>query len=418
VAALDLMRSDGLPLCSFALPMAMICYMVLMSKHFAKQFVGAGGISAIKACGTLVRSPTSRLKSELIHWERMSQKCGQRLRPSTLLNFSARQEETTDFNNRVKKIGNQGKTFAATMHSRVGNKRNGGGRDIINADILTSILSGVVTGLLVDSLNALSYLARLSASYYSIITKAKLEDELRCLCWDPEDVVRSKLCNFIGNLCKHSDECYTMLVRALPPMAPDAEEGSEPGQSDNRLSGASQVRGRTVIAHLVTRLRDDDPATRKFACFAVGNAAFHSDALYPELRGAIPALIDALCFDKMHKTRANAAGALGNLVRNSPMLCAALVKAGAHESLLQVAKNDVHNQPQRIALFSLGNLCVYSTCREALLGESESGGMLPVLKALEEKTEDKTVVKYVQRILSKLNQPVFSKRNKKKKQGL
>ena len=39
VAALDLMRSDGLPLCSFALPMAMVCYMVLMSKHFAKQLV-------------------------------------------------------------------------------------------------------------------------------------------------------------------------------------------------------------------------------------------------------------------------------------------------------------------------------------------------------------------------------------------
>jgi|TARA_B100000795_G_C22466797_1_gene311429 fused len=55
--------------------------------------------------------------------------------------------------------------------------------------------------------------------------------------------------------------------------------------------------------------------------------------LYPELRGAIPALIDALCYDAMHKTRANAAGALGNLVRNSPMLCAALVKSGAPDAV-------------------------------------------------------------------------------------
>lgn len=55
--------------------------------------------------------------------------------------------------------------------------------------------------------------------------------------------------------------------------------------------------------------------------------------MYPELRGAIPALIDALCYDAMHKTRANAAGALGNLVRNSPMLCAALVKSGAPDAV-------------------------------------------------------------------------------------
>tara|TARA_B110000008_G_scaffold245767_1_gene256230 strand:- start:303 stop:452 length:150 start_codon:yes stop_codon:yes gene_type:complete len=47
-----------------------------------------------------------------------------------------------------------------------------------------------------------------------------------------------------------------MLVRALPPMAPDAEKNLNPEQSDNRISGASLVRGRTVIAHLVTRLRD------------------------------------------------------------------------------------------------------------------------------------------------------------------
>ena len=80
---------------------------------------------------------------------------------------------------------------------------------------------------------------------------------------------------------------------------------------------------------MATRLRDDDAATRKFACFAVGNAAFHSDALYANLRQTIPPLIDVLCYDEMSKARANAAGALGNLVRNSPMLCSALIKARA-----------------------------------------------------------------------------------------
>jgi hypothetical protein len=92
------------------------------------------------------------------------------------------------------------------------------------------------------------------------------------------------------------------------------------------------------------------------------------------------------------------------------MLCAALVKAGAHESLLRVAKSDIHAQPQRIALFSLGNLCVYTTCRDSLLYKMDSGGMLPILERMEAKTSDTTVVKYIQRIRSKLNQPVFSQR--------
>ena len=60
--------------------------------------------------------------------------------------------------------------------------------------------------------------------------------------------------------------------------------------------------------------------TRKFACFAIGNAGFHSDALYPELRVAVPPLV-RLLGDEEDKTRANAAAALGNLVRNSAALC-------------------------------------------------------------------------------------------------
>ena len=69
--------------------------------------------------------------------------------------------------------------------------------------------------------------------------------------------------------------------------------------------------------------------TRKFACFAIGNAGFHSDALYPELRVAVPPLV-RLLGDEEDKTRANAAAALGNLVRNSAALCGDLVRAGEY----------------------------------------------------------------------------------------
>jgi fused-like protein len=68
-----------------------------------------------------------------------------------------------------------------------------------------------------------------------------------------------------------------------------------------------------TLAALIERCSDPDRTTRKFACFAIGNAGFHSDALYRPLRAAIPPLV-ALLADEEDKTRANAAAALGNLV--------------------------------------------------------------------------------------------------------
>lgn len=116
--------------------------------------------------------------------------------------------------------------------------------------------------------------------------------------------------------------------------------------------------------------KDSDKNTRKFACFAVGNAGFHSDKLYEQLRPVVPMLVDLLR-DPEEKTRANAAGALGNFVRNSNSLAKDLIKFKALHQLLDVVINDkgtvclIHyaKQPRRISLFSIGNLCVYSECR-------------------------------------------------------
>ena len=118
VAALDLMRSDGLPLCSFALPMAMISYMVLMSKHFAKQFVNAGGISAIKGCKTLVRPPTSKLKTELLHWEKMSQKNGYRLYPRSSTTTHADEGDGSHGKEENVYLGDCEDTFEAILMQR------------------------------------------------------------------------------------------------------------------------------------------------------------------------------------------------------------------------------------------------------------------------------------------------------------
>lgn len=69
-------------------------------------------------------------------------------------------------------------------------------------------------------------------------------------------------------------------------------------------------------------------ACRKFACFAIGNAGFHNPTLYDALRPAVGPLVKLLSDDE-EKTRANAAGALGNLVRNSGQLCPEIIKVRA-----------------------------------------------------------------------------------------
>merc|ERR1719352_1364316 len=89
-----------------------------------------------------------------------------------------------------------------------------------------------------------------------------------------------------------------------------------------------------VLNSLIARCRDQDRTTRKFACFAIGNAGFHNDSLYEPLRVSVAPLV-ALLEDEEEKTRANAAGALGNLVRTSSLLCHELVVAGALEALLK-----------------------------------------------------------------------------------
>lgn len=82
---------------------------------------------------------------------------------------------------------------------------------------------------------------------------------------------------------------------------------------------------------------DSDSATRKFACFAFGNAAFHDGTLYRKLAQGIPSLVAAL-YDKENKTRVNAAGALGNLARNGDTVVPDMIKAGAVKVLVHTLR--------------------------------------------------------------------------------
>lgn len=68
----------------------------------------------------------------------------------------------------------------------------------------------------------------------------------------------------------------------------------------------------------------------------VGNAAYHNESLYDELRRAIPQLTNLLLAGEEDKTKANAAGALSNLVRNSNRLCEDIVSNGAVQVFLLI----------------------------------------------------------------------------------
>ena len=80
-----------------------------------------------------------------------------------------------------------------------------------------------------------------------------------------------------------------------------------------------------LINFIIECCKDRDTNTRKFACFALGNAGFHNDKLYEFLKPSVQILI-ALLSDKEEKTRANAAGALGNFGRNSNLLINEMIK--------------------------------------------------------------------------------------------
>ncbi|GFH11452.1 protein kinase domain-containing protein, partial [Haematococcus lacustris] len=173
-----------------------------------------------------------------------------------------------------------------------------------------------------------------------------------------------------------------------------------------------------LVGPLIDRCSDADKSTRKFACFAIGNAGFHNATLYEALRPAIGPLVGLLRSSEEDKTRANAAGALGNLVRNSAALCGELIRAGALHALLDTAQSQDEGaqgqsmgstagsnaaapgdggSPVSIALFSLGNMCAHRECREALL----AANINMTIKRLSA-NPNPTVQKYLQRIQTKL----------------
>ncbi|KAM0954436.1 putative protein kinase ULK-Fused family [Dioscorea sansibarensis] len=230
----------------------------------------------------------------------------------------------------------------------------------------------------VDFLMIVSDLARMSKDFYESIDKAGMLVFLKEYLIHEDADLRAKACSAIGNMCRHGPYFYGPLAI------------------------------NKIIDLLIDRCSDTDKRTRKFACFAVGNAAYHNDILYEDLRRCIPQLTKLLLSVEEDKTKANAAGALSNLVRNSNSLCEDIISQGALQALLKLvsdhsvvalnpSRGDAMNEsPLKIVLFALRKMCDHTPCRQFI----SSSEFLPLFSQLK-RSPNTIIAEYASVIISK-----------------
>ncbi|KAF3341059.1 Serine/threonine-protein kinase TIO [Carex littledalei] len=234
---------------------------------------------------------------------------------------------------------------------------------------------------LLDFLMIISDLARMSKDFYEFIENAGLLEYLKEYLSSEDQEVRAKSCSAIGNMCRHNSFFYEPL----------AKNG--------------------IVDLMIDRCADPDKRTRKFACFAVGNAAYHNDRLYEILRRSIPQLTKLLLVSEESKTKANAAGALSNLLRNSNRLCEAVVSSGAIQALLKIVnsyatlalsptrKDMINESPLKIVLIVLRKMCDHSLCRRCI----RSSDLFSSLSSLKQ-SPDPVISEYATVIISRASQ--------------
>ena len=123
------------------------------------------------------------------------------------------------------------------MHGKLGSKSVNlqfvTGRVLDESNPASTLAAGILT---------VSQVARLHVDFYAPLAAADICGLLRPLLAADDAVVRARSCNLVGNLCRHSPAFYRPLQRSQ------------------------------LLPMLVQRCGDPDRATRKFACFALGNA--------------------------------------------------------------------------------------------------------------------------------------------------
>ena len=226
--------------------------------------------------------------------------------------------------------------------------------------------------LVIEILLFLSSLCRKNKDVYPTLNQLGILPDLKNLLENSgESQFKSRVCNLLGNMCRHSDFFYEPMKK----------------------SG--------IITPLLKCCYDNDKATRKFACFAIGNAAFMNNSLYELFKPIVPRIVELLR-DQEDNTRANAAGALGNFVRCGEQLVDELIKVKAYEALMNLAESEGNQQIQviRVALFAIGNFCNNSNLRIEL----EKINVRKRIEDLKNKfTGDRQLLEHIERVKKKLN---------------
>lgn len=203
-----------------------------------------------------------------------------------------------------------------------------------------------------DLLSLLAHTIRvLSPSHLSFIQELLAgSDEsyrpLRSLLGHPENSVRARTYGLLGHLLQHS-------------MA---------------LRGALQSQA-GLLNLLLLGLGDKDPAVRRSASFAVGNAAYQAGPLGPALAAAVPGMTQLLG-DPQAGIRRNAVSALGNLGPEG--LGEELLQCQVPQRLLEMACGDPQPNVKEAALVALRSLRQEPCIHQVLvsLGASEKLALL------------------------------------------
>lgn len=154
-----------------------------------------------------------------------------------------------------------------------------------------------------------------------------------------------------------------------------------------------------LLKNCISLCEDQDKTIKKFACVAIGNASFHDDTLYEQLRPAIPILV-GLLKDTDEKTRSNAAAALGNLSRNSSMLDKDFINTGANYQLATMLNQDKSNAAKKVSIMAVINLLELPESKKVLLGLDIGKLLQKMLQA--PFSADHGLVKTAQKALDKL----------------
>ncbi|XP_060049858.1 serine/threonine-protein kinase 36 isoform X2 [Erinaceus europaeus] len=203
-----------------------------------------------------------------------------------------------------------------------------------------------------DVLSLLAHVARvLSPSHLTFIQELLAgTDEsyrpLRSLLGHPDNCVRARMYGLLGHLLQHSVA----------------------------LRGALQSQA-SLLSLLLLGLGDKDPAVRRSASFAVGNATYQAGPLGPALAAAVPSMTQLLG-DPQAGTRRNAVTALGNLGPEG--LGEQLIQCQVPQRLLEMACGDPQLNVKEAALIALRSLRQEPCIHQVLvsLGASEKLSLL------------------------------------------